>query len=85
MYIALYFYSQQYFFLLIKNLKGYYTSKTVKMFCQNIKEICMNLNDGLGVTDVYEMGKWLRRGREGYLKRQIICVYFQLRTERRDS
>ena len=32
------------------------------------KERYMNLNDGLGVTDVYGKGKWLRRGRERAFK-----------------
>ena len=31
--------------------------------------ITMNLNDGLGMTDVYGMGKWLRR-REGVFKKR---------------
>ena len=29
------------------------------------RERCLNLNDGIGVTDVYGKGNWLRREREG--------------------
>ena len=28
------------------------------------RERCLNLNEGIGVTDVYGKGNWLKRGRE---------------------
>ena len=38
------------------------------------RERCLNLNKGIGVTDVYGKGNWLRRGREGGLNEEIETV-----------
>ena len=32
------------------------------------RERCLNLNEGIGVTDMCGKGNWLRRGREGGIK-----------------
>ena len=40
-----------------------------------IRERCLNLNEGIGVTDVYGKGNWLRRGREEGLNEEKQTVF----------